>query len=304
MSEFTTASCIQRAYERGLAIPAFNVPYLPMIKPVIEATAACDAFSLVSTARLEWVKFEAKGPREVAEEYFRWEQPKYVRLHLDHLPVIDEDNLRVNYETELKMAVDAGCHSVMVDASRLPLEENIACTQKAVAIAHTADIPCEAELGAVMGHEAGPMPPYDELFESGRGFTQVEEAVRFVKESGCDWLSVAVGTVHGPISAALKDKKKVTARINLDHLEKLRDATGIPLVLHGGTGVAREYVLESFKRGIAKLNIAMEIRQAYEGALRDTGDVEKARAATYDRVRWILEEQLGFAGQRAAITGE
>ena len=59
-------------------------------------------------------------------------------------------------------------------------------------MAHAAGVPVEAELGAVMGHEAGPLPPYEELFASGKGFTAPEEAKRFVEETGADWLSVAI----------------------------------------------------------------------------------------------------------------
>ena len=74
-----------------------------------------------------------------------------------------------------------------------------------------AALPCEAELGAVMGHEAGPMPPYEELFASGKGFTDVAEAKRFVQETGCDWLSVAVGSVHGAIAAGRRIRAKPAA---------------------------------------------------------------------------------------------
>ena len=68
-------------------------------------------------------------------------------------------------------------------------------------MAHAADVPVEAELGAVLGHEAGPLPPYEELFASGLGFTDPAEAKRFVEETGCDWLSVAIGNIHGAIAA-------------------------------------------------------------------------------------------------------
>lgn len=147
---------------------------------------------------------------------------------------------------------------------RLPLEENIACTRRAAEIAHVGGVPIEAELGAVLGHESGPLPPYEELFASRRGFTSPEEAGRFVRESGADWLSVAVGNIHGAVSAAGKQKEKPHARIDLEHLERLRDAAGIPLVLHGGTGISAAYVQAAFQRGIAKINVATAIRQPYE----------------------------------------
>jgi len=263
-----TSEIINNASKAGVAIPAFNVPYLPMVEPVIRAVVDQDSFALVETARLEWIKFESQGPSAVLEEFMRWNEPDYVRLHLDHVPVIDEDNLQVDYLSIIREAIELGYPSVMVDGSRLNLEGNIEVTRQVVEIAHKAGIPCEAELGAVLGHEAGPLPPYEELFESGLGFTDVGEAERFVRETACDWLSVAIGNIHGAISGALKDNKKVEARLNLDHLERLRQATGIPLVLHGGSGVKREHLLAAIQKGIAKVNIGTEIRQAYESALR------------------------------------
>jgi fructose/tagatose bisphosphate aldolase len=168
-------------------------------------------------------------------------------------------------------------------------------------MAHAAGIPCEAELGAILGHEEGPLPPYEELFASGRGFTNVEEARRFVQETGCDWLSVAIGNIHGAIAEGAKDKKKIAARLELDHLQRLYQATGIPLVLHGGSGIPRDYVLASFARGIAKINIATEIRQAYEQALAETGKISAAQDAVYERTRWLLNDYLELKGTRPLI---
>lgn len=294
---------IKAACAQNRVVPSFNIPYLPMMEPVIRAVADADAFALIATARLEWYKFEAKGLRPVYEEYIRYAKPEYVRLHLDHVPVIDEDNALVEYEAILREAAVMGYDAVMVDGSRLSLDDNIAATRNAVRIAHDAGIPCEAELGAVFGHEEGPAPPYEELFATGRGFTSVEEARRFTAESGCDWLSVAVGSVHGAVSAALRDQKKPDARINIEHLKKLRDATGIPLVLHGGSGVLREYVLDGIRNGIAKVNVGTEIRQPYEVALRATGSTVAAQDACYTRTVELLRDYFGLAGTRAAVTG-
>ena len=85
-----TAAIVRRAFEQGLVVPAFNVPYLPMVEPVVRAIADCESFGLLETARLEWYKFEGKGLGPVKEEYDKWARPE-VRLHLDHVPVIDED---------------------------------------------------------------------------------------------------------------------------------------------------------------------------------------------------------------------
>jgi len=298
------AEIIRNAQQAGIAIPAFNVPYLPMIEQVIRAVADQDSFALVGVARLEWKKFESQSPAAVRDEFIKWNQPDHVRLHLDHIPVIDEDNQRVDYLSIIREAIELGYDSVMVDGSRLDLEENIEATRQVVDVAHAAGIPCEAELGAVLGHETGPLPPYDELFESGMGFTDVEEARRFARETGCDWLSVAIGNVHGAISGAMKDRKKIEARLDLDHLERLRKATNIPLVLHGGSGVKREHVLDAIKRDITKVNIGTEIRQAYRSALRASGSVAAAQDAVYERTSWLIRDYFGLSGTRALVMGQ
>lgn len=295
-----TAAIVRRAFDQGLVVPAFNVPYLPMVEPVIRAVADCESVGLIETARLEWYKFEGKGLGPVKEEYDKWARPE-VRLHLDHVPVIDEDDKRVDYRSIIEEALSLGYESVMVDGSRLPLDENIEVTREVANLAHRDGVPCEAELGAVLGHEAGPPPPYEEMFVSGQGFTDVDEARRFAEESGCDWLSVAVGNIHGAISGALRDQKKVEARLNLEHLDALREATNVPLVLHGGSGVQREYVLEGVKRGIAKVNIGTEIRQVYEQAWREAHSIDAGREATYERTCRVIRDYFGIAGTRGKL---
>jgi fructose-bisphosphate aldolase, class II len=299
----TTQEIMQNAYKADTVLLAFNVPHLPMVKPVIRAVADLDSFALIEVARLEWIKFKAGSLSKVRDEFAQHDDPDHVRLHLDHVPVIDEDQLEVDYLSTIQEAIDLGYGSVMIDGSRLSLEENIRATRRAVEIAHQAGVPCEAELGAVLGHETGPLPPYDELFASGRGFTSPEEAQLFVRESGCDWLSVAIGNIHGAISGTQKDQKKVEARLNLDHLTRLSETVCIPLVLHGGSGIKQEYVLEAIKRGIAKVNIGSEIRQVYEQSLRETENIAAAQEALYERTSWLIKDFYGVAGIRKLVSG-
>jgi fructose-bisphosphate aldolase, class II len=299
----TTTEIMRNAHRTGTVLLAFNVPHLPMIEPVIGAVIDNDSFALIEVARLEWIKFHAGSLADVRTEFARHDDPKHVRLHLDHVPVIDEDQLEVDYLGVIKEAIDLGYGSVMVDGSRLSLAENISATRRAVEIAHQAGVPCEAELGAVLGHETGPLPPYDELFESGRGFTSPVEAQQFVQETGCDWLSVAIGNIHGAISGTMKDQKKVEARLNLDHLARLSETVCLPLVLHGGSGIKQEYVLAAIQRGISKVNIGSEIRQTYEQALRDSESVVAAQDAVYNRTSWFIKEYYGVAGIRTQIAG-
>lgn len=297
----TVAEIIRKVYDIGIAIPAFNIPYLPMMEPVVQAVIDVDSFALIETARLEWIKFESKGLAFVAEEFARWGKPDYVRLHLDHVPVIDEDDLSVDYLPIFREALALGYESLMVDGSRLPLDENIRATRSVVALAHKTGVPVEAELGAVIGHEAGPLPSYEELYTSGKGFTDVDEARQFMNETACDWLSVAIGNVHGAIAAGRKDQKKVEARLNLARLEQLNQAVGIPLVLHGGSGIKQDNLRFAMKLGIAKINIGTEIRQPYEAVLKGNGSVTKAQEAVYKRTKWVLQEFLGLAGYRKVL---
>jgi fructose-bisphosphate aldolase, class II len=303
MKNTSVRTVIQNAQHAGVAIPAFNIPYLPMMEPVIKAVVETDSFALIAVARLEWIKFEAKGPAAIAAEYRRCAQPGYVSLHLDHVPVLDEDNLTVDTAPVFEEAMREGFSSLMVDGSRLALEANIAAVKPMVALGHTQDKPVEAELGAVFGHESGPMPSYEELFSSGRGFTDIAEAQRFVRETGCDWLSVAIGNVHGAIAAGRKDLKKVEARLNLERLDQIHQATGVPLVLHGGSGIQADNIRAAMKYGIAKINIGTEIRQAYEVALKDSGSVTQAQQATYARTLWVIAEFLQVAGIREKVAG-
>jgi fructose-bisphosphate aldolase class II len=297
----TTAEIIHNAYHLGIAIPAFNIPYLPMMEPVIRAVVDSDSFALIDTARLEWIKFESKGPDFVAEEFRKWHKSDHVRLHLDHVPVIDEDHLRVDYLPIFQQALDLGYESVMIDGSRLPIEENIQATRSVVELAHRTGVPVEAELGAVMGHETGPLPSYEELYVSGKGFTNADEAKRFVSETKCNWLSVAIGNIHGAIAAGRKDQKKIEARLNLDRLGQLNDTLGIPLVLHGGSGIKQDNLLAAVKLGIAKINVGTEIRQPYEATLKNSGSITDAQDAVYERTKWVLQDYLGIAGIRKAV---
>jgi len=96
-----TNQIVWAGLKQGLVVPAFNIPYSPMMEPVIQAVIENDAFALIETARLEWTKFEAGGPEEVMKEFQRWQHPECVRLHLDQVPVIDEDNQSVDYSNTI-----------------------------------------------------------------------------------------------------------------------------------------------------------------------------------------------------------
>jgi ketose-bisphosphate aldolase len=293
-NQYGTGTILSKARECGIVIPGFNIPYLPMMEPVIKALHDTRTFGLIMVARLEWIKFKSGSMKSIRDEYEKLKDNRVTRLHLDHVPVIDEDNLLTDYESIIAEAIELGYESVMIDGSRLSLADNIGATRKIALLAHSAGIPIEAELGAVMGHESGPLPPYEELFASGKGFTSPEEAKRFVEETQTDWLSVAIGNIHGAISAATRTEKKIEARLAIPHLRMINETVNIPLVLHGGTGIAKEYLIQSFKQGIAKINIATAIRQPYEKLMNDS--VPAAQEAVYNEMLDIINNQLEIAG--------
>ena len=294
---------MKKAYANDVLIPAFNAAYPEMVKPICDTLKNHSTIGMVEVARPDIEKFGAISFKTIFNEYKKWGDPDYVTIHQDHVPVIDEDGEKVDYISLISKALDLGFDSVMVDGSRLSLEDNISATKNVVEIAHKKDVPVEAELGAVLGHESGPLPPYEELFKSGKGFTDPDDAARFVKETSVDWLSVAIGNIHGAISGAAKDQKKVEARLNIDHLRKIRSITGIPLVLHGGSGVKREYILEAMKYGLSKINIGTDIRQVYEKEIRESGDIEKARKRVSERMDYLIVDYYKIEGSKNKLEG-
>jgi len=301
---FKVKDYMKRAKERGILIPAFNAAYPEMVKPICETLKTLNTFGMLEVARPDIEKFGAKSFTVIFNEYQKYADENYVSIHQDHVPVVDEDGVRVDYRSMIEEALNLGYHSVMIDGSRLSLKENISITREVVGLAHKKGVPVEAELGAVLGHESGPLPPYEELFASGRGFTDPQDAKRFVLETGVDWLSVAVGNIHGAITGVAKDQKKPTARLNIEHLKKISEACGVPLVLHGGSGISREYILEAVKNGLSKINIGTEIRQAYEKELRQTGSVEKAQKAVKKSMENLIVDYYKIKGSKIMLEKE
>lgn len=278
------------ARKHNKVIPSFNISYLPMIEPVIKACRDANSFAQIAIARADWVLFEAGGLKAVYDEYQKHKDPKFVTIHLDHVPVVEDGEL-IDYESIIGSAVELGYDSVMVDGSMLDMDENIAATQKITKIAHAAGIPVEAEVGAVVGYAGIPMP-YEELFATRKGFTDVEQAKRLVAETSADWLSVAVGNVHGALTDAKRNTEKVTARLDIDHLKSIYQTVGVPLVLHGGSGIPRQYIMNAVGNGIAKINVATAVRQPYEAGRKES--IETAKQDVYKAAYCVLTEALGM----------
>ena len=285
------------ARKNNKVIPSFNISYLPMIEPVVKACRDANSFGQIAVARADWVKFEAGSLQAAYKEYRKHKDSQFVTIHLDHVPVF-EDGEHVDYESIIDKALEIGYDSIMIDGSMLDFEENIAATRKIQNMAHAAGIPVEAEVGAVVGYAGIPMP-YEELFTTRKGFTDVEQARQLVAETSVDWLSVAIGNVHGALTDSKRNMEKITARLDINHLKSIYQAVGVPLVLHGGSGIPRQYIMDAVQNGIAKINVATAIRQPYEAGRKES--IETAKQGVYKAAYRVLIEDLGMKNSADVI---
>ena len=171
-----------------------------------------------------------------------------VVLHLDHGKSI---------ESCIK-AIDSGFTSVMIDASKYSLEENIRMTSEVVKYAHTKGVMVEGELGSIGGCE-------DDI-NATTVYTNLDDAIRYVNETKVDSFAPSIGTAHG------MDRPGTV--INIELLKQLNEKINIPLVLHGGSGISDEQMVEMIRNGICKININTELqvewcKQVREYLLRD-----------------------------------
>lgn len=163
-------------------------------------------------------------------------------LHLDH-------GLSKEHAFQ---AIDAGYTSVMFDGSKLPIDENVALTKEVVDYAHSKGVSVEAEVGAVGGNENG--------LVSGIKYASLEDALK-MKETGVDVLAAALGSVHGDYTG--------TPDLNFERMKEIAEQTGLPLVLHGASGIPSEQIQTAIQMGTAKININTEVNYAWLNAVRD-----------------------------------
>ena len=257
MSYVSSKDLLLDARENHYAVGAFNVENMEMMQAVLAAAEAEHSPVILQTtpSTLKYADttvFSAMA-RAMAEK-----AAVPVAMHLDH-----------GSSVELcRQAVRDGYTSVMIDGSKLPLEENIALTRRVVEMAKSqwAEMNVEAELGRLGGKEDNVVVKEGEDI-----YTDPEEASRFVAETGVDSLAVAIGTAHG----FYKGKPK----LDFERLAQLRDAVPVPLVLHGSSGVPDEDVARAISLGVCKVNFATELRAAYTAAVRACLDGD---ASVYD----------------------
>ena len=224
----------------GYAVGAFEFWSLDSAQAVAESAAELGLSAILQAGLIECefaggIKNLYRLAKIVADEF-----PVKVALHLDHAE---------SYDFVLS-ALDAGFTSVMIDASALPFEQNAALTRRVVEAARPYGATVEAELGRLAGSEAALSVSDEEAAQ-----TDPEEARRFVDETDIDALAVAIGTAHGFY--------KHTPRINIERLKKITELVGIPLVLHGGSGVPDDKIKEAIENGITKINICTEFVAAF-----------------------------------------
>jgi ketose-bisphosphate aldolase len=168
-------------------------------------------------------------------------------VHLDHGD---------SYEL-VAACLDAGFTSVMIDASEQPFDKNVEVTRRIVRLAEKYGANVEAELGYV----AKLGQTMDKV-----GFTEPDEAKRFVEETGVNALAVAIGSAHGFY--------KSTPKLDLGRLAEIQKATSAALVLHGGSGIPHEILREAISRGICKINLATEVKNIFMKTLKNTLSTE------------------------------
>ncbi len=268
-----TAEMFKKAQDGNYAIGAYNVNNMEILQAIAEAAEETKSPIILQVSA---------GARKYANQTYLIKLVEAalattnvpIALHLDH----GED-----FEI-CKSCIDGGFSSVMIDGSRFPLEENIALTKQVVEYAHARGVSVEAELGKLAGIEDAV-----NVDAKDATYTDPQEAVRFVKESGCDSLAIAIGTSHGAYKFAGE------AKLDFERLAEIRKALeeagykDYPLVLHGASsvpaelveicnqyggklpnakGVPEEMLAYAAKNGIAKINIDTDLRLAMTASIR------------------------------------
>lgn len=221
---------LRRAEEKNIGCGAFSVGNMEMVRGAIRAVEELDTPIILQIAevRLKNSPLHLMGPMMVQAAK---EAKVDVAVHLDH---------GLTFETVDK-ALELGFTSVMLDASTLPFEENIARVKAVVEKARKYGATVEAELGLVGGSEDGSC-------DHGIRCTDPDDAVVYARETGIDALAVAIGNAHG--------NYPVAPTLAFDVLEKIHEKVDIPLVLHGGSGITDKDFQKAISLGIRKVNIA------------------------------------------------
>jgi fructose-bisphosphate aldolase class II len=275
----TVKEILQDARKGSYAVGAFNTNNMEIVQAIVEAAVEENSPVILQASQgalkyagIEYITALVKAAAEIA--------PIPIALHLDH---------GTSFEQIVK-CIRYGFTSVMIDGSKYPLEENIRITKKVVEIAGAVGVSVEAELGKIGGTEDDISVSEKEAY-----MTDPQEAVRFVKETGVDSLAIAIGTAHGPY--------KGEPKLDFDRLEKISSLVDIPLVLHGASGVPEDSIRKAVERGICKINIDTDIRQAFARAVREfleknpkEYDPRKILGPAKEEMKKVIREKIRLFG--------
>ena len=235
---------LKKAEEGKYAVGAFNVNNMEIVQAIV-AAAEAEKAPVIMQASQGAIKYAGIEYIYALANLAASKTTVPVALHLDH---------GTSFEQCMK-CIRFGFTSVMIDGSKLPLQENIALTKKVIEVARATGVSVEAELGKIGGTE-------DDIHVDERDafFTDPEEALTFVQQTGVDSLAIAIGTAHG--------QYKGVPKLDFARLEKIVGLVKIPIVLHGSSGVPDEAIQEAIGLGVRKVNIDTNIREAFTNACR------------------------------------
>jgi fructose-bisphosphate aldolase class II len=230
---------LRHAYDHSYAVGAFNLVSLDFLQGVMAAAEQTRAPVILSLAEPHFEHFDFDLLMPAVEAAARRSSVP-VAIHLDH---------GADLESAVH-AINRGCNGVMIDASHTDLPDNIQITKAVREMAHACGVPVEGALGYIPGVEGkDAAPPPGEIT-----FTTVAEAQGYVERTGVDFLAVSIGTLHG--------RTKGRTKLDWQRLKSINEALGIPLVIHGGSGLSDDQFHRLIAHGVAKIN--------YYTALTDT----------------------------------
>ena len=251
----TGKAILDVANEHSFAVPAFNISDWAMFRGIVEISEEKDAPLIVGIHPDEVRHIGREMITGIIERSHNSSVP--IAIHWDH---------GGTYE-QILQAVQFGFTSVMIDGSLKPFAENVAISKKVTDSAHALGLSVEAELGTIGANDS-----YAEASAATIIYTDPDDAVTFVEQTGVDSLAVAIGTYHGFYPA---DKKP---ELKLDLLKEIKSRVQIPLVLHGGSNNPDDEIAEASRTGINKINISTDIKVAYHNKMREVlGNDPKVR---------------------------
>jgi fructose-bisphosphate aldolase class II len=252
----TGKAILDVANEHSFAVPAFNISDWAMFQGIVEISEETNAPLFVAIHPDEVKHIGREMITGIIERSRTSSVP--IAIHWDH---------GATYEQMLE-AIQFGFTSVMIDGSLKPFDENVAISQKVADSVHVLGLSVEAELGTIGANDS---------YAEAEGattiiYTDPDDAVTFVEQTGVDSLAVAIGTYHGFFPANL------TPELKLDLLKEIKSRVQIPLVLHGGSNNPDDEIAEAARIGINKINISTDIKVAYHDKMREVlGNDSKMR---------------------------